>query len=172
MTIVPTITDTPCVSLLPDDLQGSVLSSGPSVITHTMQADASGMITLPDQGPSSLTQENIRDIERTLNEQIFGNSGGDDVHDERRDDSDLESTTTEDLARTLASEPQELGATDATQGGTAGKAEQAANLYESLGFDFSTIAMQVEEVRCGCAWGVCDTQLKLLYSYIGFVKST
>lgn len=40
------------------------------VITHTLLADASGTITLP----ASLTQENIREIEDTLNQQL--SSGG------------------------------------------------------------------------------------------------
>ncbi|GLH06252.1 Krueppel homolog 1 [Gryllus bimaculatus] len=45
------------------------------VITHTLHADASGTITLPLAEQHTLTQENITEIERTLNEQIFGPSG-------------------------------------------------------------------------------------------------
>lgn len=42
-----------------------------SVITHTLLADASGTITLP----ASLTQENIREIEDTLNQQLSSVGG-------------------------------------------------------------------------------------------------
>nr|CAD7437387.1 unnamed protein product [Timema bartmani] len=46
-----------------------------TIITHTLHADSTGTITLPTlAGQNALTQENLQEIERTLNEQIFGNS--------------------------------------------------------------------------------------------------
>ncbi|KAJ9580866.1 hypothetical protein L9F63_023954, partial [Diploptera punctata] len=84
--------------------------SSSSVITHTLHADASGTITLPSLAGQYFLTENIQEIERTLNEQIFGTSAN--VTTELVEghanslaaggsDSEPESTTTEDLGRTL-----------------------------------------------------------------------
>ncbi|XP_049790663.1 zinc finger protein 236-like [Schistocerca nitens] len=61
-----------CASVITHTLHDPQNSA--SVITHTLHADATGTITLPAlEGQSTLTQENIQELERTLNEQIFGN---------------------------------------------------------------------------------------------------
>ncbi|XP_063221108.1 zinc finger protein 236-like [Bacillus rossius redtenbacheri] len=55
---------------------GEAVDLGPNAGTRTLHADASGTITLPPMvGQTALTQENLQEIERTLNEQIFGATG-------------------------------------------------------------------------------------------------
>ena len=51
-------------------------SKTPDNISHTLLADSTGTITLSALNQESLTQESIRELEQTLNQQLFGTEQG------------------------------------------------------------------------------------------------
>ncbi|PSN39818.1 hypothetical protein C0J52_18430 [Blattella germanica] len=146
------------------------------VITHTLHADATGTITLPSlAGQQTLTQENIREIERTLNEQIFGTTATELVVDGHSNalataveavgsDSEPDSTTTEDLAQTLgassATHPDPSsslgnltgGHKDDNQDKTSADPSHSANMFSATfdsGFETCADPLELESLETG-----------------------
>ncbi|CAG2053263.1 unnamed protein product [Timema podura] len=117
-----------------------------TIITHTLHADSTGTITLPTlAGQNALTQENLQEIERTLNEQIFGNSSSmaeevqtvtmslaGELAEEREDDS------TVDLGEHPCSPEGERDRDDTSQPDT-----EFSNQFEPCTFNIQEVALHV-----------------------------
>lgn len=59
-----------------EDCQEFKTAAGSEAITQTLLADSTGTITLPSLTQEPLTQESIRELEQTLNHQLFGSGQG------------------------------------------------------------------------------------------------
>nr|CAD7399076.1 unnamed protein product [Timema poppensis] len=121
-----------------------------TIITHTLHADSTGTITLPTlAGQNALTQENLQEIERTLNEQIFGNSSSmaeevqtvtmslaGELAEEREGDSNV------DLGERPCSPEEERDNDDTSQPDT-----EFSNQFEPCTFDIQSDPLELDSLE-------------------------